>query len=335
MGEISSHLSILISLLILFLALLAGGLYFAYLTWCKNIFLRVFKRPAPMPQVDRSPKTIDQSTVFGKGRNWFYSTRNEYLNVRIQSFDKTKLSGYFRPSADRSSRFAVILLHGYNEHPSEMAAYAKLMMKQMQCHILIPHMRAHAMSGGKYCTYGLYESVDLGRWIDFIKAQVGNDCRIFIVGRSMGADTALMAAAQEGFSSNVAGIIADCPFDSLNHLLMLKGKEKYRINMKLPLKTVNKIAMKNLNCEIDRCDAVANANLIRVPVLFFGAGSDKVVPENSARAIYDDIRTPKHLVMVDNCEHCMCYDRSPAAFEREVRKFVEQCVVRMISIGKM
>ncbi|MCQ2529089.1 MAG: alpha/beta fold hydrolase [Saccharofermentans sp.] len=335
MGGISSHLSILITLLILVVALLGGALYFAYLTWCKKLFLKIFKRPQPMPRIDRSPREIDQSTVFGKGKNWFYSTRNEYINVRIQSFDKTKLSGYFRPSSDRSSRFAVILLHGYNEHPSEMAAYAKLMMKQMQCHILIPHMRAHCMSGGKYCTYGLYESVDLLKWIDFVKAQVGDDCRIFLVGRCMGADAALLAAAQEGFSPNVAGIIADCPFDSLYNVLMEKGKLKYKINMKFPLKTINKIASKNLGCEIEPCDAVQNAKLIRVPVLFFGAGSDTVVPEHSAKRIYDDIRTPKHLVMVDNCQHLMCYDRSPAAFEREVRKFVEQCVVRMISIGKM
>lgn len=335
MGGISSNLSILISLLILFVALLCGALYFAYLTWCKKLFVKIFARPKPMPQVDRSPTDIDQSTVFGKGKNWFYSTRNEYINVRIQSFDKAKLSGYYRPSADRSSRFAVILLHGYDEHPSEMAAYAKLMMKQMQCHVLIPHMRAHSMSGGKHCTFGLYESVDLNRWVDFVRSQIGDDCRIFIVGRGMGADTALMAAAQEGFSSNVAGIIADCPYSSLSQMIMDHGKRKYKVNMKFPLKTLNKIMLKNLSCDIDRCDAVVNANLIRIPVLVFGAGSDTVVPENSARNIYDDIRTPKHLIMVDNCAHGMCYDRSPAAYEREVRKFVEQCVVRMISIGKL
>ena len=72
-----------------------------------------------------------------------------------------------------------------------------------------------------------------------------------------------------------------------------------------------------------------------LPVLFFGAGDDSVNPVNSVRAVYDDIRTPKHLVMVDKCEHNMCYDRAPAAYERETRQFVEKCVVRLVSTGKM
>lgn len=332
---ITTFQSIMIALIVLLVAATVFLIYLGFLRICKNLFNITFRRPEPMPAVDRSPTSIDQSTVFGKGRNWFYTNRNEYLNVRIQSFDNAKMSGYYRPSADRSTRFAVILLHDYNEHPSEMAAYARLMMKQMQCHILIPHMRAHAMSGGKYCTYGLYESVDLMRWIEFLKMQVGPDCRIFVVGRGMGAATALLAAEQEGFSSNVAGILADSTFDSLQNLLEFTWKPKYKALTKFTFNTVNKICMKNLNVDITKCDPLFNADLIRVPVLFFGAGNDSVNPPNSVRAVYDDIRTPKHLVMVDKCEHDMCYDRAPAAYERETRQFVEKCVVRLVSTGKM
>ena len=98
-------------LLALLLILIVFTAVVFYQTFCSRAFRYVFARKAPVPKVDRSPVKIDQKTVFGRGKNWFYTTRTEYLNVRIDSFDGTKLSGYFRPSADRSSRFAVILLH--------------------------------------------------------------------------------------------------------------------------------------------------------------------------------------------------------------------------------
>lgn len=330
-----SVLTINIILISLMLLLIAALLYLFYLRFTKNLFSTIFKRPEPMPKIDRSPAKIDQSTIYGRGKNWFYTNRNEYINVRIDSFDKTKLSGYFRPSHDRNTKFAVLLMHGYNEHPSEMAAYARLMMRQIECHVLIAHERAHAMSGGKYTTYGVYESVDLNRWIEFLKLQIGNDAKIFIVGRSMGAVASLLAASQPDFSPNVAGIIADCPYDRLTDVLLSSGKKRYNIDMSTPLKTVDKIAKTNLGFNLDACDAAVNAGRIRVPTLIFSAGDDTIVPPEGARRIYDNIRVPKRLVMVDHCKHIMCYNDATSTYEKEVRKFIEECVFRLVSQGKM
>lgn len=327
--------SLIATLVVVLVILLIALGAFAYLQWCKKLFVRIFGRPNPMPRVDRSPKEIDQSTIYGRGRNWFYTNRNEYINVRIDSFDKTKLSGYFRPAADRSAKFAVIFLHGWNEHPSEMAAYARLMMRQIECHVLIAHQRAHGMSGGKYCTFGVYESVDLLRWMDFIKQQVGHDCKIFVVGRSTGAVTALLSAQQQEFPSDVAGIIADCPFDTLEKVLLNQSRKRYNFEFKLPIKTVDTILNKKFGFGMDRCDAAIHAGRIRVPVLVFQAGDDNVAPPEGARRIYDNIKTPKRLVAVDHAQHIMCYEKAPAVYEREVRKFVEQCVVRLVSRGQM
>lgn len=322
-------------LLVLLIVILVFVLILGYMSWRAKLFREIFLRKHPVPKVDRSPVKIDQDTVFGRGRNWFYTTRAEYINVRINSFDNCKLSGYFRPSADRHAKFAVILLHAYDEHPSQMAAYARLMMRQFECHVLITHLRAHQMSGGKHCTYGLYESVDLTRWIEFIKRQTGADTRIFIVGRGIGATAALLAAEQPDFSSNVAGMIIDSPLASLEELLERKGKERYKMNMSFMIKSLDKTSREILHAGIYTCDVTRNANRIRVPVLMFCAADDDVTTPDSIREIYDDLMCQKHMVTVDRAKHLMCYNSAPAAFEREVRKFVEHCVVRLVSIGKM
>lgn len=328
-------LAVYISLLVILAAILGFIIWFSYFQLTVKTFKEIFARPEPMPRVDRSPSKIDQKTVFGRGKNWFYTTRNEYIDVRINSFDKVPLAGYFRPSRDRNARFAVILLHAYNEHPTESAAYARLMMHQIECHVLITHLRAHQMSGGKKCTYGLYESVDLSRWIEFLKKQCGEDVKIFVVGRGIGATAALLAAQQPEFSNNVAGIIADCPLDSLPEVLNREGQKRYPFGTSVVLKSIDKMAQEKLRASIYRCDVLPGAGAIKVPVLFLCAGDDDVTTPHQVRAIYDDIRVQKRLITVDHAKHLMCYDKAPSTIEKEIRQFVEQCVVRLVSIGRM
>ena len=322
-------------LLVILAVLIVFTAFIFYKTFCSRAFRAVFARKAPIPKVDRSPVKIDQKTVFGRGKNWFYTTRTEYLNVRIDSFDGPKLSGYFRPSADRSSRFAVILLHAYDEHPTETAAYARLMMRQMQCHVLITHMRAHQMSGGKYCTYGIYESVDLVKWIGFVKRQVGEDARIFIVGRGIGATAALLAAEQADFPTEVAGIIADSPLVNLNDYVLARVQNKWGMNLPVVASSLDKRFEDKMNTGFDAGNVIRNAARIRIPVLMFSGADDDITPPDGIRALYDDLRCPKRMLTVDRASHLMAYDRAPASIEREVRAFVERCVVRLVSIGKM
>ena len=324
------------AIVILLIVCAALVVYLLYIRTARLLFWKMFERPDPVSKVDRSPDKIDQSTIFGRGRNWFYSNRNEYINVRIDSFDRTKLSGYFRPSSDRSCRSAVIFLHGYNEHPSEMAAYAKLMMKQIQCHVLITHMRGHAMSGGKYCTFGVYESVDLMRWIDFVRRQTGKDTRIYIVGRSMGASAALLAAETDDLRGNIAGIIADCPYNTLeNAAVNMASLIKPWFKLQLFLPAINRMVKSKFGFDMSVCDAGINADRIKVPVLFFADGDDKICPPDMVREIYDDVTSPKRLVVIDRAEHVMGYDKAPSVYEKEVRRFVEKCVERLISMGKL
>ena len=299
------------------------------------MFASLFYRKEPMPTVDRSPLEIDQSDVIGKGRNWFYTNRLEFVNVRATAFDGVKLAGYFRPSADRECRNVLILLHGYGEHPSMVSAYAKLIMTKIQCHVLIIHQRAHCMSGGKYTSYGLCESVDLNTWIEFCKRQVGDQARIFIFGRCMGAVTTLLAAEQEDFSENVAGIIADSPYDKVERPILDLFKRRYKVNMSIFLKWVKRCVGLRFGFELDKCDCLTNANRIKVPVLLFHGEKDHIVNPESSKLIYDRIITPKRMIIVENADHMQSYSKAPALYEKEVENFIEQCVIRLVKNGKM
>jgi len=334
--SLAIDIKVLIAILCVILVLLAGAAFvFFYYTLCNKYFNRIFRRPKPVPQVDRSPKKIEQKTINGRGLNWFYTNRMEFLNVRIKSFDGAPLCAYFRPSSDRDSKNVAILIHGYDEHPAEMAAYAKLLMKKMQCHVLIIHQRAHLMSAGKFCSYGLLESVDLDSWFNFVKRRVGADCRIYLMGRGMGAVAALLASQQKEFSENVCGIIADSPYESLETVVTEYALQRDNIKAELYLPTIRKLAQKKLRFDTKMCDCAVHADRTRVPVLLFVGGNDSLTAPNGCQRIFDNLRSAKRLVVVDHADHFESYDKAQALYEKEVQRFIERCVVRLVKMGRM
>ena len=328
--------AILIAVLIVLILILVGGVLFAlFLSFSDKIFKKLFKRPKPLPQVDRSPKKIDRSTIIGRGKNWFYTFHNEWLGVRTTTFDGCQLSGYYRPSSDRSCRNMVILVHGYDESPAEMAAYARLMMRKVQCHCLITHMRAHGMSGGKNFTWGLMESVDLDNWFTFTKRRLGNNCRIYLVARGAGATACLLAAQQKGFDECVCGIIADSPMASLSGFLRATLPQSTKLNPDWIIGQIRREAQHKFGFDINRCDCAVHASSIKVPVLIFQGGEDDITPPSGSRELYDNLRSRKRMVIVNNAKHMECYEKSQAMYEREVQKFIESCVVRLVKIGRL
>ena len=328
--------AILVAVLIVLLLVLAfGGLLMLYLNYTDKIFKKVFRRPKPLPQVDRSPKKIDRSTIIGRGKNWFYSFHNEWLGVRTTSFDGCKLSGYYRPSSDSTCRNMVILVHAYDESPAEMAAYARLLMRKVQCHCLITHMRGHGMSGGKNFTWGLMESVDLDPWFTFTKRRLGNNCRIYLVARGAGATACLLAAQQKDFDRCVCGIIADSPMSSLTSFLKTTLPQSTRMSPDWIIGRIRTLAQRNFGFDINRCDAATHASSIKIPVLIFQGGEDDVTKPTDTREIYDNLRCRKRMVIVNNAKHLECYEKSQAMYEREVQKFIESCIVRLVKIGRL
>ena len=319
----------------LLIVLIGGGAFALFMSYTDKVFKHLFRRPKPLPQVDRSPKHIDRSTIIGRGKNWFYTFHNEWLGVRVTSFDGCKLSGYYRPSSDSTCRNMVILVHGYDESPAEMAAYARLMMRKVQCHCIITHMRAHGMSGGKNFTWGLMESVDLDAWFAFTKRRLGKNCRIYLVGRGVGATACLLAAQQKEFDPCVCGVIADSPMVSLNSFLKTTLPQSTKMSPDAIIGRVRKLAQRKFGFDINRCDASDHASSIRVPVLIFQGGEDDVTVPSGSRDIYDNLRCRKRMVIVNNAKHLECYERSQAMYEREVQKFIESCISRLVKLGRL
>jgi len=311
-------LIVILSLLVLALILIALVAFLARKAWHM-----VFDRPYPRPLVDRSPKNINQDTLFGRGQNWFYTNRLDFLDLSVTAYDGIKLAGYYRPAERRDSKKLVILLHGYKDVASGMGVFAQVYLQKCDCHILIPHMRAHGMSYGAYTGYGLAESQDLISWIRYMQKILGKDLRIICHGRSMGAATVLLAAGSGRLPPEVKGVVADSSFTSLFALVRHMMRKRYHVAPRFFIREISRVAGRHIEYRPEKVSPIARADRISIPVLLIHGAEDSVIPPAHSEELYQRIRSPKRLLYVEGADHVETYDIAPSAYSTEIDRLLE------------
>lgn len=134
----------------------------------------------------------------------------EYHHAALEDVSITATDGailkawYVRPENDNGS--AVILLHGVSDNREGMAGYGRLFLKEGY-RVLLPDARAHGDSGGQIATYGIKESDDIHRWIDWLE-QSRPKC-VYGFGESMGAALLLQSLKEE---TRFCAVVAESPF---------------------------------------------------------------------------------------------------------------------------
>ena len=136
-----------------------------------------------------------------------------------------------------------------------------------------------------------------------------------------------------GVSAEVCGIIADSPIDTLpSYLRNVLDRDKF-ISTEAALYRLRMLTKARFGFDMNVCDCAVHAGRIRVPVLLFEGGEDDVTPPRGANDIYDNLRSRKRMVVVNDAKHLQCYENSQALYEREVQKFIESCLIRLVKLG--
>ena len=130
-------------------------------------------------------------------------------NWEITSHDGLSLKAVYYPG---TSDKTVIWVHGYTSHAERESAYPGLFYHSMGFNILVPYLRSHGPSEGKYIAFGALESLDIQKWVDKINTRNPNGS-ILLHGLSMGGGVVLDLAATE--MKNVKCLLADAPTVSI------------------------------------------------------------------------------------------------------------------------
>ena len=238
----------------------------------------------------------------------------------ITSFDGLTLFGkYYEYSPDAPVE---IMFHGYRGSAERDLCGGVQRCFELQRSALIVDQRTSGKSQGNVITFGVFESRDCLRWIEFVIDHFGADVKIILTGISMGAATVLLAAGKD-LPKNVVGVLADCGYTSARAIIKkvirqvhLPADLLYPF-VRLGAKIYGMFDPEEANC----LEAVKKST---VPVMFIHGESDDFVPCDMSRENYTACAAPKRLLTVPDAGHGLSYLVDREGYLRAVRESSRQ-----------
>lgn len=253
---------------------------------------------------------------------WFFDKKESgaVKNVEIKSYDGLVLRAMLL-RAEKPCGRTVICFHGYTGNgDNEYAPFAEFFY-QKGFNLLIPDMRGHSFSEGKFITMGVKDRFDVKSWTEFVLREFGADEKVILHGVSMGAASVMMATELE-LPRNVRGIVADCGYTTPYDMLKLACRGYYKIPP-FPM-----FYMAELLCSIlcgwkfkGASALVAMQKNTAIPVLFVHGEKDSFIPSEMTKANYDACNAPKMLFLSPEANHAESYYKSTDEYEAKMNEF--------------
>ena len=221
--------------------------------------------------------------------------RAEYKDVEFVTSDGVKISGWLLPSRGRAA--TIVYSHGLFRSRRELLERA-VELWRLGYGALLYDSRNHGESGPARVTLGYAERLDAEAAVAFLRDEVRTQDRVVLFGISMGAATALLAAAE---TPEVAAVIADSSY------LSFKDTTDHHVRLFLrlpafPLSNEMRLLIEWRGgfdgSKLDAVDAVRR--IADRPAMFIAAAHDKRMPPDIAEKLYEASTASKRdLLIVD------------------------------------
>ncbi len=208
--------------------------------------------------------------------------------------------------AHPDSKKTVIIGQGWTERPDWIGVVSKVWY-DMGYNVLMPSQRGQFASDGNLLSFGYYDKTDWKSLVNKVNEMNGEDGEIIFYGQSLGANTALEAASEEGLSKNVKAVVADAGYSTLPALgASLYNKALASVNSPfskliipihlnnipfLPyekiMKSVNKINKFFQGFGLDDVSGIVAAAKTTLPAYFITTEDDAFIPDSQSVAMYN------------------------------------------------
>lgn len=223
--------------------------------------------------------------------------------VSIRSFDGLTLRGIYY-ECEKGAPIE-ILFHGYRGTGERDLSGGVARCFALKHNALIVDHRASGKSDGHVITFGVYESRDCLKWVDFVLREIDPKAKIILTGISMGAATVMVAASQK-LPDNVIGVLADCGYTSPRAII-----KKVMRDLKLPADLLYPIARLGARLfggfDPDAASPIESMKRSRLPVIFLHGDTDDFVPHAMSVENYEACIKEKRLVTIKNAGHGLAF----------------------------
>ena len=249
---------------------------------------------------------------------------NNAQDVYILSSDGLRLHGLWVLNPE--AKGTVVLTHGYRSTYLLDVSDAIPYYYSLGLNVLIPEHRSHGKSEGKFITFGVKESEDVLRWIEFHNSEYGN-IPLLLGGVSMGASTLLFLADRE-LPDNVKGIVADCGFTSPAAIISKVFRSVIHLPAAPSVWLADVYARIFAGFSLYEKDTRKILSNSRVPVLMIHGAEDGFVPCQMSRDGFGVCCEPKQLLVVDGADHGLSFLIDTAGYSSAVNSFINQYVFK-------
>lgn len=248
-----------------------------------------------------------------------------YRNIEFPSrVDHISIKGWLIPAAKRT-RSIVIEAHGYRENRSDVTPILPVAkaLHDAGYAVMLFDFRDEGSSGGKKVSIGEFETRDLTGAADYAKS-LGYD-RIGVIGYSMGASTALEAAADD---NDFKAVVADSPFANLHsylnsHMSHWTHLPSFPFNPELFLEM-------RLFTGINSFKVNPLSDLKHWhprPLLLIAGTADAAIPmQTNAMKLYQEVKgnPDDSLWVVPQATHVGAYEMDSTAYKKKIVQFFER-----------
>lgn len=234
----------------------------------------------------------------------------------ITSHDGLVLSALYYPC--EGSNKTVIWVHGYTSHAERESAFPGLFYRSLGFNVLIPYLRAHGPSQGKYIAFGPMEKLDMMAWVELVNERHPQG-QIMIHGLSMGGGIVLDLATEK--MTNVKCLLADAPSTSVEAMFRYSSMDMFK---KKPLE-VAEFAMARYQKEFavdprdfDRAKNIRNG----LYPLLLTAGSNEEM-DGFLELIRQNNPAHTEVLILPGCNHGNGMYKQTAMYQGAIQEFIE------------
>src|SRR4051794_18375006 len=238
--------------------------------------------------------------------------------VRFATRDGIGLHGWLFRAVDAAA--SVILLHGHGSNKDSLLPLAGMLYPRFN--VLMVDLRGHGESEGVRTTIGYEERQDVHAAVDLLEARGLGPVGIF--GMSMGAATAILAAAED---ERLAAIVADSPYGRLRWAIAQGARLRGYPSFAAPLIATLGcgVTALHLRFPLRAFDPIEVIGRIAPrPLLLMHGVEDDIIPVRSAYALFRRAGEPKELWLIEGLKHCQALEVRPEQFRDRVVGFFEQ-----------
>lgn len=234
-------------------------------------------------------------------------------DVELRTEDGLRLSAWWMPNG-KPQHPPVVILHGLGASKAHMIDYILFAQEQGNPTLAID-FRGHGDSDPSLTSIGFYESRDAAAAMRFVRERGAGDPVLW--GTSMGAVSAILAAARDG---SAAGVIADAPFDTYRNTVLHHAKLMYGLSEYPFVALAFPMIEGRARFRIADVDCLQAAGRIRSPMLVLAGEEDLRMPIPVVRSVYDQAAGPKEFWVIPGEGH---ENRGfGAEFRRKISEFL-------------